>query len=175
MDKSKVYLLENILTDRERKKIVKDVQPLLLSGKELQQRFPDMEYKPGKHTLAELYSHPDFREVQQRIIDQINAYFYSLSLFAGEDRVKVDIHKSWIFSTRGQREFWHTHPKADWAAVYYIKTVPFFDNGTLFRSGLFKAPQNSLILFPGWLRHSAPTFPFRFNRYTWGMDLTVVA
>ena len=174
MDKSKVYLLENILTDRERKKIVKDVQPLLLGGKELQQRIPDMEYKPGKHTLAELYSHPDFREVQQRIIDQINAYFYSLSLFAAEDRVKVDVHKSWIFSTRGQEEFWHTHPEADWAAVYYIKTVPFFDNGTLFRSGLFKAPQNSLLVFPANLEHTAPSCPFRSERYTLSMNHNIV-
>jgi len=172
-----VYLIENILEDTKREKLIKDVQPLLLSGKEFQKLFPDMEYKPGKRTLAELYSHPDFREVQQSIVDKINQYFYSLFLLLKENRFNINakVHKSWIFSTRGQREFWHTHPEADWAAVYYIKTVPFFDNGTLFRSGLVKASQNSLLVFPGHLEHTAPTFPFRFNRYTWGMDLTVVA
>ena len=158
-----VHLIENILTNKERKKLIKDVQPLLLSGKEMQKLSPGLEYKPGKRTFANIQFHPDFRVVQQCIVDKINEY----------TGLNVGVHKSWIFLTKGKDKFWHTHPAADWAAVYYIRTLPFFNNGTLFRSGLVKAPQNSVIIFPSHLEHTAPTFPFRFNRYTWGMDLTV--
>ena len=156
-----IHLIKNILTDKERKKLIKDVQPLLLSGEEMQKLLPGIEYKPGKRTFADIQLHPDFKIVQQRVVDKINKY----------TKLNVGVCKSWIFLTRGKDKFWHTHPDADWAAVYYIRTFPFFNNGTLFRHGLFEAPQNSIIIFPSHLEHTAPTFPFRINRYTWGMDL----
>ena len=61
--------------------------------------------------------------------------------------------------------------KAEWVAVYYIKTQPYFDNGTEFEHGVIKTPQNSLLLFPASLNHTAPTSPFRFDRYTMALDL----
>ena len=156
-----IHLIKNILTDKERKKLIKDVQPLLLSGEEMQKLLHGIEYKPGKRTFADIQLHPDFKIVQQRVVDKINKY----------TKLNVGVCKSCIFLTRGKDIFWHTHPDADWAAVYYIRTFPFFNNGTLFRHGLFEAPQNSIIIFPSHLEHTAPTFPFRINRYTWGMDL----
>tara|TARA_Y100001938_G_C7754771_1_gene265659 strand:- start:17 stop:517 length:501 start_codon:yes stop_codon:yes gene_type:complete len=156
-----IHLIKNILTPKERKKLIKDVQPLLLNGEEMQKLLPGIEYKPGKRTLADIQLHPDFKVVQQRVVDKINKY----------TKLNVGVCKSWIFLTKGEDKFWHTHPDADWAAVYYIRTLPFFNNGTLFRHGLFKAPQNSVIIFPSNLEHTAPTFPLRINRYTWGMDL----
>ena len=159
-----VYLIENIIANKERKKLVKDVQSLLLTGKELQKHFPGMEYKPGKRTLANMHLHPDFCGVQQRIVDNINKY----------TGLNLGVHKSWIVLTKGQDEYFHIHANADWAAVYYIRTLPFFNNGTVFKKhGFVMAPQNSALIFPSNLEHSVPTFPFGFSRYTWGMDLTV--
>ena len=156
------HLIENLLTNKERKKLIKDVQPFLLSGEEMQRHFPGSEYKPGKRTFADIHLHPDFRVVQQHIIDKINK----------QTKLNASVCKSWIFLTKGEKEFWHGH-ESDWSAVYYMRTLPFFNNGTLFKSGLIRAPQNSVLVFPSHFLHTAPTFPFRFNRYTWAMDLTV--
>ena len=89
---------------------------------------------------------------------------------------KFIIRRSWINWTDGRKsqELWHTHSKefGDFVMVYYIKTpLPFFSNGTLFREKFVRSPQNSLLLFPNHLEHTAPTSPFRMHRYTLGVDL----
>ena len=83
------------------------------------------------------------------------------------------IERSWINWTNGDKKDigWHRHD-ADLSVVYYIKIpLPLFSNGTLFRDGFVKAPQNSLLIFPSHLEHTAPSSPFRFDRYTLAMDL----
>ena len=57
-------------------------------------------------------------------------------------------------------------------AVYYIKTLPFFNSGTLFEDGFVRAPQNSMIIFPAHLLHTTPKYPFPFiDRYVMSIDL----
>ena len=68
--------------------------------------------------------------------------------------------------------FYHQHT-SDYSCVYYIKTLPYFNSGTLFKDyGFVRAKQNSLILFPSHLYHSTPGSIFRFKRYTMAFDLT---
>ena len=69
---------------------------------------------------------------------------------------------------------WHSHYTNDnvsFASVYYLQTLPFFSNGTLFEDRFVRAPQNSMIIFPAHLVHTAPTSPFRFDRYTLSLNL----
>ena len=87
----------------------------------------------------------------------------------------LEVSKSWVNWTNGSKKdiAWHIHP-SQYSLVYYMKTpLPFFNNGTLFRKGLFKAPQNSIIVFPGSMEHTAPSSPFRFNRYSLAMELNI--
>ena len=59
--------------------------------------------------------------------------------------------------------------------VYYMKTTPFLNSGTLFRdeskSEFLRAPQNSLILFDPRVEHSPPASFLPFQRYSLVMDL----
>ena len=73
------------------------------------------------------------------------------------------ILKSWINWTNGKKKDiqWHNHKDSgDLSLVYYMKTFPFFSNGTLFRRWMVKAPQNSILIFPCHIEHTAPTCPF---------------
>ena len=156
-------LIKNIFTDVERKHLLKHAIPCLMSGDELSKRSSSGGFFPGKQTDGNLHHIPVF----------IPAH----NIFLRRIREDIGIHciilKSWVNLTNGYKKDigWHTH-NADLSAVYYIKTpLPFFSNGTLFRDGLFKAPQNSLLVFPSRFEHTAPSSPFRFNRYTLAMDL----
>ena len=88
----------------------------------------------------------------------------------------LDVSSVWVNLTNGNKDIiaWHNHT-SDYTLVYYMKTFPFFSNGTLFREpiGFVKAPQNSLILFPGRLEHTAPSSLFRFSRYTVAINLNI--
>ena len=118
----------------------------------------------GKQTHATLYELPVFQSLMDEMLEVIR------------ERTELDLvvataGANW---TNGKRENinWHTHPN-DYSAVYYIKTFPLFSNGTLFKDGLVKAPQNSILFFPGTLEHSAPSSPLRFDRYTMALNLNV--
>ncbi len=153
-----MHLIENVFTNQQRKKLIKDCQPLLV---EFGDRYP------GRQTHATLHLHPDF-------ISPIKDMIRIIVQETGLDLVVAD--KAWINWTNGNKKdiTWHTHP-CDYALVYYMKTpLPFFSNGTLFRNGLFKAPQNSMIIFPAKVEHTAPTSPFRFDRYTLAVNLNIV-
>ena len=152
-----MHLIENVFTNQQRKKLIKDCQPLL---ENLGDQYP------GRQTHATLHLHPDFTF-------PINDILKIVLKETGLDLVVAD--KVWINWTNGSKKDigWHCHP-CDYALVYYMKTpLPFFSNGTLFRNGLFKAPQNSMIIFPAEVEHTAPTSPFRFDRYTMALDLNI--
>ena len=81
---------------------------------------------------------------------------------------------------RNIKRVWHNHYRdypgfdnSTHSVVYYMKTFPFFSNGTLFeKHGFVKAKQNSLMVFPSHWNHSTPGSIFRFKRYTMAFDLT---
>ena len=151
-----IYRIDNVFDNERRKDILERSKKYLKS----QDDFRGLDFLPGKQTSPHLHTQISFeREVLQTIKDAVGLDLY--------------IEKSWVNWSNGNKKdvLWHTH-KSHYAAVYYLKTpLPFFSNGTLFRSGFVKAPQNSLLLFSAHLEHTAPTSPFRLDRYTLGMDL----
>ena len=154
------HLIKNVLTKDQRKYMIKESIPLLKSFKVQ----GDRRY-PGKQTRETLYLNPKFKPFINRMLE----------LIYKRTGLVLEVSKSWVNWTNGNKKdiAWHSH-SCDYALVYYMRTpLPFFSNGTLFREGLIKAPQNSLILFPSHLEHTAPTSPFRFDRYTMAMDLNI--
>ena len=151
-------LIHNVLSNKDRKKLIKDCQPLL---QDLGEGFP------GKQTQCNLHLHPDF-------LSPIKDMIRIIVKETGLDLVVADM--AWINWTNGSKKdiAWHRHPDVDYALVYYIKTpIPFFSNGTVFKDGLVRAPQNSMIIFPAHLLHTAPSSPFRFDRYTMAINLNI--
>ena len=151
-----IHLIKNVFTNKQRRKLLKDCQPLIV---DMGPQFP------GRQTYAELHLHPDFTSSMNDI----------LGIVYKEIGLSLVISKSWANWTNGNKKdiAWHIH-HSQYSLVYYMKTpLPFFNNGTLFRKGLFKAPQNSIIVFPGSMEHTAPSSPFRFNRYSLAMELNI--
>ena len=158
-----MHLIKNLLPEERRKKVIEDLKPLLVSSLEM-----DFYYGVsvgGKQTHATLYELPVFQSLMDEMLEVIR------------ERTELDlvIEKAWANWTNGNAGDirWHKHD-SDYALVYYLKTS-FLNSGTLFKDGFVKAPQNSLLLFPANLEHTAPSSrrnnPFRFDRYTISMDL----
>ena len=154
------HLIKNVLTKDQRKYMIKESIPLLKSWKGREGLI-----FPGKQTGATLYSNPKFEPFINRMLE----------LVYKRTGLVLEVSKSWVNWTNGSKKdiAWHSHP-CEYSLVYYMKTpLPFFSNGTLFRSGLFKAPHNSMIIFPGDREHTAPSSPFRFGRYSLAMELNM--
>ena len=161
----KIHLIKNVLADDERKKLIEDSIPLLKNEKQLSEYFKKDGGFPGKQTFSDLYLNSKFAFSFNHMVDMIFK----------ETGLNLEIRAAWVNCTNGKNKdmCWHSH-RHDYALVYYMKTpLPFFSNGTLFRNGLFKAPQNSMIIFPAEVEHTAPTSPFRFDRYTMALDLNI--
>ena len=95
-----------------------------------------------------------------------------------EINLNLEVTKSWVkYSNSDTQLNWHSHYPKDnvsFASVYYIKTIPFFSNGTLFEDGFVRAPQNSMIIFPAHLLHTTPKYSFPFmDRYVMSLNLNI--
>lgn len=156
------HIVKNVLTNKERKKLIADCKPHLIDGKELGKKYGRT--FPAKQTLETIYHIPCFREPINKILVTI----------ANTLRQGIVLQRVWINCTTGKDEDseWHNHIPMKWSCVYYMKTIPFVDSGTLFKDGFMRAPQNSLIIFPANLDHRPPTSPLRFKRYSMALDLT---
>ena len=157
---TEIHLIEKVFRDNERKKLLEDSKPLLLSLK----NSGGATY-PGKQTLPNLQMNPKFEFPLNHLMEVINK----------KTRLNLALDRAWVNWTNGRKKdlMWHNHP-SDYSAVYYMKTpLPWFSNGTLFRTGLIKTPENSVLIFPSHLEHTAPTSPFRFGRYTLALDLNI--
>ena len=157
---STFYLIENIFTNKERKDLIEKSKPFLV----------DLDYFPGRQSIANLAFDNDFRFHHERILRSIKE----------KTGLKFLFTRSWVNWSNGKKKdlAWHTHPSSgsppcDFTAVYYMQTLPFFNNGTLFRLpiGFVKAPQNSLLMFNPDLEHTAPTCPFPIDRYAFAMEM----
>ena len=157
----KVIHLKNVLSNKERIDLLNFCKPHLLTGEELSRRFNGC-YPPSKQTLSTLHKFDEIRPVIMKIISKVN----------NETDLNIGTDKVWMNWNSGKKEeqYWHTHP-CDLALVYYVKTIPFLNDGTCFKDKFVRSPQNSLIIFPGNKLHSVPSYPFRFERYTLAMDL----
>ena len=150
-----IYRIDNVFDNERRKDILERSKKYLKSQEDF-----DVKFLPGKQTSPRLHTQISFAtEVLQSIKDAVG--------------LDLDIKKSWVNWTNGKKKdvYWHTH-NSHYDSVYYLKTpLPFFSNGTLFEDKFYKAPQNSILLFPGHMRHTAPTSLFRLDRYSLGMEL----
>ena len=155
----KIIIIENIFTTDQRKKFLNDGSSYLVDWNEMK---TNKGYYPGKQTSPNLHLNPKLKFYYDSIIKKVNE----------KTKLSLKITQAWINWTNGKKNdmIWHTH-QCDIGCVYYMKTFTFFSNGTLFRDGFIKAPQNSLLIFPAHLEHTAPPSPLRFGRYTSGMDL----
>ena len=165
-DKS-IRVIHNVLSDRERKKIITDVQPFLMNNEQMNVRFNNNIFYPGKQTSHLLHLELEFIFVIKKMLDKI----------LKETNLDLKIYRSWVKWSNGKENQmnWHSHYPSHpvrAVAVYYIKTLPFFNSGTLFEDGFVRAPQNSMIIFPAHLLHTTPKHPFPFiDRYVMSIDL----
>ena len=160
-----MYKIHNVLSNQERKKIIKDIQPFLMDGESLGKYYNTSDSFPGKQTISNLHQQSEFVSVIKKIEDIIKK----------EINLDLEVTKSWVkYSNSDTQLNWHTHHCA-YASVYYMKIpLPFFSNGTLFEDGMVRAPQNSMIIFPAHLLHKPPTNPFPFiDRYVMSIDLNI--
>ena len=140
LDKS-FKVIHNVLSDRERKKIIKDVQPFLMNSEQMNIRYNNNILYPGKQTSPLLHMESEFISVMKKILDKI----------LKETNLDLQIYRSWVKWSNGKENQtnWHSHYPSHpvWAvAVYYIKTLPFFNSGTLFEDGFVRAPQNLSLI-----------------------------
>ena len=164
-----MYKIHNVLSNRERKKLIKDAQPFLMDREQMNIFYNNTDFYPGKQTEDSLHLKPEFASVMKKILDKIKK----------EIKFNLEIRRSWVkWSNGGEDQMnWHHHylyKDASFAAVYYLKTIPFFSSGTLFKDGFVRAPQNSMIIFPAHLLHTTPKnlFPF-IDRYVMGLNLNI--
>jgi len=157
-EKKSTVVIKDIFTREERLQLLEDVEPLLVDGDSLSLfHWGERGRFPGKQSHPTFHLHPDFKWVHDRFVDAIKQ----------TTDMDVETLKSWVNWTDGsQDENWHTHPNCAWSVVYYLKTFPFINSGTLFEDKFIKAPQNSMLLFAGKVKHSAPTSFMRYKRYT---------
>ena len=173
------YRIENVFTQQQREKLIKDSQPLFLDGSKYASHITVNEnvnygfgYQEGFNwfevTFSSIQYHPDFYVPHKIILAKIKE----------ATGIDYKIQKSWMNISNGDRDYkkrnsWHNHEEVDLVAVYYVKIpFPFFSNGTLFKDyGLVKAKENSILCFPSHLDHSTPPSPLRFKRHSWSMNL----
>ena len=165
-------LIKNVLSNKQRKKLIRDVQPLLKTSDEISDFYNRHEGQryAGRQTPSNLHEDPKFLEPIITMMTRIHK----------ETGKNFVVRKSWINWTNGSKKevVWHDHLRtvargAGYTMVYYLKIpLPFFSNGTLFKEeGFITAPQNSILIFPPHLEHTAPSSPFRLERYTMSLDL----
>lgn len=164
--KQDFYIVNDIFTNQVRKKMIKDVNPLLLTSEQMKRvaNCPD-KWHPGRQTVNTLYNQPTFKPQIEFLINVAQEV----------TQLKFGLHGAWVNWTNGKKKDinWHIHP-CDYTLCYYMKIFPFFSNGTLYENGFIKAKQNSFLLSRGYLKHTAPTSPLRFGRYTLVLDLGVL-
>tara|TARA_R100001594_G_C3847205_1_gene217483 strand:- start:7 stop:459 length:453 start_codon:yes stop_codon:yes gene_type:complete len=150
-----MILIKNIFDSKDRKEFIKRGISYL----------KDWGDRPGKQTTSDMHLKYELKGYYDHILGLIRERIPS----------NLIIDAAWINWTNGKKKDmgWHNHPTS-YSAVYYMKTLPFFSNGTLFEDGFIKTPQNSLLIFPSHLKHSAPSSLIPFGRYTTAVDLKII-
>ena len=164
-----MYKIHKVLTNDERKKLIKDVKPFLMDSEQLQINYNHSYDYPGKQTDSQLHLRPQFSSAIKKILDKV----------IKETGIDLLVYQSWVKWSNGREDQmnWHSHyplQPVSFASVYYLKTLPFFSNGTLFEDGFVQVPQNSMIIFPAHLLHTTPKYPFPFvDRYVMSINLSL--
>jgi hypothetical protein len=137
-------IIENAFTLRERFLMKRQLCPLV---KDLGDKFPGLQSDPDmdKIILSRNY---------------FNFYTKLFSYFILDGRPRnIKIIKSWInYQDKYTESMWHTHPYCTNTCVYYLTNPE--GKGTLVdidgKETHYEAKENSLLLLPSHIRHSAP-------------------
>ena len=147
--------INDVLSQKERKKLLNLCRPLV----------KDTPGYPAKQSDEFLHLNPRVRKYinifNQKISDRLSKQIY--------------VQKVWVNEDRGYKRdvYWHNH-SFDLAAVYYLKTIPFINSGTLFQDKFVRCKQNSILIFLGYLIHGTPSYPFHWiKRYSIAMDINI--
>ena len=161
---SSLIRIDNIFSTEERKLMIKECQPLLLTGAQLNEYYGPTEYPPSEQTPPTLHEYPSLVTLIRKMLLRIQT----------ETGMTFMTNKAWVNRNRGRKNemCWHTHEEeAEYVCVYYLKTS-LINSGTLFRKKFVRSPQNSLIIFPADIEHTVPTYPFNWiKRYSFSMNL----
>jgi hypothetical protein len=147
--------INDVLSQKERKKLLNLCRPLV----------KDTPGYPAKQSDEFLHLNPRVRKYinifNQKISNRLSKQIYFQKVWVNEDRgYKRDV-------------YWHNH-SFDLAAVYYLKTIPLINSGTLFQDKFVRCKQNSILIFPGHLIHGTPSYPFHWiKRYSIAMDINI--
>ena len=160
----KLHIIENVFMEEERKDFLEKSKPFLADSR----KFINTEgFYWFKLTSPSMNLVPSLRVYHEHL----------LKLIKKEIGLNLAIMGSWMNLTDGRRKEikWHNHAGFDYTGVYYLKTVPFLNSGTLIKDyGFVRSPQNSLLILPANIDHSSPAFPFRFKRYTYAFNLNII-
>ena len=155
-----IHKENNIFTNIQRKDLLNKSKPFIchIPGHPARQTKPNLHYNPSLGVY--------FQILKERIKNDPRI-----------GNLNFEIVGSWLNEDRGKKEdiCYHKH-SADYTCLYYIKTLPYFNSGTLFADyGFVRAKQNSLLIYPGNLIHGTPSYPFHFiKRYTLAVDLNII-
>ena len=147
-------LYKNILTEKERKKLLTFVKT----------QVRDLSPKcPGLQTLMDLHTFDETKHFYNLVMSK---YFKNMT-----------IENSWGNYCEGDEINWHNHPTCKLSAVYFLQNSDSL--GTMFRDERYnwdkitspKCPQNSLLVFDGNKVHSQPYSPKKIKRYSIAIDL----
>ena len=150
-----MIVINNILPRKERKELLELCKPLVKNtpGVPSKQSDPFLHLNSSVRKYIEIFN--------KKISDRLSKQLYFQKVWVNEDRgYRKDVH-------------WHNH-QYELAAVYYLKTMPLVNSGTLFQDKFVRCKQNSILLFPGYLIHGTPSYPFHWiKRYSIAMEINI--
>ena len=157
-----IIKLENVLSNDERTYLLKESKKLLMSKKTLDELFE--KDHPCDQTTSSLHRFQNFDHIHQKILGRV----------IKETRQNFAIRGSWVNKItykNSSSSYMHTH-ESDLSVVYYVRKIPFFHKGTIFENeGLIECSQNSAIVFPSNMKHTASNVYFPLDRYTLVLEL----
>mgnify|MGYP003133160993 FL=1 len=145
-----IYLIKDIFSVKEVKKIFKLSKPLV-------EKIPGC---PGLQSYPILQDKKQFNFVIQKLLEVF-------------DKQKYKVSAAWINFTSGDYINWHNHPPTKYSVVYFLKNKDSL--GTMFKvkDEIIKTTmkENSAILFPSKYIHSCPISDSKINRWSIVLDL----
>ena len=150
-----MMVINDILSKKQRKDLLELCKPLVknTSGVPAKQSDPFLHLNPSVRKYIEIFN--------KKISNGLSKQIYFQKVWVNEDMgYKRDV-------------YWHNH-QYELAAVYYLKTIPLVNSGTLFQDKFVRCKQNSILLFPGYLMHGTPSYPFHWiKRYSIAMEINI--
>ena len=94
-----MYKIHNVLSNQERKKIIKDVKPFLMTSEQLQSNYNHSYDYPGKQTDSVLHLRPEFSSTIKKILDKV----------IEEIGMDLQVYQSWVKWSNGREDQMNWH------------------------------------------------------------------